>query len=713
MKFTSSVLSENFSIPTKHEVEDKSYFQGLLEFNNDIHKLDVSVACDSYKELTNAILDSSYNTDKIEGSYKSRFITVLDLINKLIETFTTNQVRNISTIKALSEKLSALLNEYEIPLTGSGDKGIYNLSLCNFSKPSSNIEVICDTTIEKFIAKIISISDANRFDANAHVDDADRIFVEGLQNVAKQILTGLSSNEVGSINSAKKMLDIIKSTHNVSYKEGLTGSDVKLAVRNVIDSSIHDIYRIRKNDALIDSCKDIIKNSKDFDKKELATDRYRLMDMVVGRLIEFLRAFTYALESQYHYNIYALKILINFFERNFVAKESGFIHGEEFNSDTLFGNEDLRDFNRTEWLDLSLTTECFEAIKEIDESRRRMMLREAIVLTDDEPYKISRLIAMREAEENRVGDNIKAIFETIKKTIQKFFNDITDKCADLSKRIQDNSNIMNNKITLGKISSKGDIIAGMYRVQQPISIIPFDLESMRDDLKDKKTFFEKRVLSSLQQTSANSRRTVKWDSNMNITDYCKAYFGASFPEDKYPKCEYTGADFESLKKDMIGFVNKATNIKNRINSDITKLEAESKKFSNVAVTPQTDNKQSNDNKPAQDNNKNVSPQNASYLSSMYNSWINEADIETGVSNNTDTESNNKNAEISTLYKNYIECYKDVLFSQITAISFIYSEFSAIINAHLASYGIKPAVTKTDNAVNNGQKQQPQNKEQQK
>ena len=709
MKFNSNVLSERFSISTKHEVENKSYFQRLLEFNDDLHKLEVDAACNTYKSATNAILNADDDTSNIAASCKAKFVSALELINKLIETFTVNQIRKTSTIKALSEKLTTLLNEYEMSLTNSGDKGIYNISLCNFSKPSANITNICDTTIEKFITKIINICNIED-DINAYNYDTERTLVEGLQNTAKQILVGLDGDEVSSINSAKKMLDTIKSTHNVAYKEGLTGSDVKLAVRNLIDMSIYDIYRIRKDDAIIDSCKNAINNT-----KELSEDDYKLIDTVIGRLVEFLRAFTYALESQYNYNIYALKILISFFEKKFVAKESGFIHGEEFNSDTLFGNEDLRDFNRTEWLDLSLYTECFEIIKELDESRRRTILGEAIVLTDDEPHKISRLIAMREAEENRVGANIKAIFETIKKTIQKFFNDITDKCADLSKRIQDNSNIMSNKITLGKISSKGDIIAGMYRVQQSLNIIPFDLESMRDDLKDKKTFFEKRVLQSLQQSSANSKRTVKWDTDMNITDYCKAYFGAPLSEDKYPKCEYTGADFEALKKDMIGFVNKATNIKNRINSDINRLESESKKFTNTTTTdPQPD--ASADNKQTEvkpiPNNKPVSSQNASYFSTMYNSWINEADIEAGTQNNANGESNTSNTEISTLYKNYIECYKDVLFSQITAISFIYSEFSAIINAHLASYGIKPAKSQDNANTNANQNQQPQNKAQQ-
>ena len=47
--------------------------------------------------------------------------------------------------------------------------------------------------------------------------------------------------------------------------------------------------------------------------------------------------------------------------------------------------------------------------------------------------------------------------------------------------------------------------------------------------------------------------------------------------------------------------------------------------------------------------------------------------------------NKSNSEEENAYRVYLECYKDIILSKMTAAEFVYSELSQIINAHCTSY----------------------------
>ena len=382
------------------------------------------------------------------------------------------------------------------------------------------------------------------------------------------------------------------------------------------------------------------------------------------------------------------------------VNEAGWIHGEQFDSDTLFDNEDLRDFNRTEWLDLNLTTECFESKYEILETSKRIALQEALILTDDLPNKFGRLVAMREAEEKKLSERLSNIIEVIRNALNKFMQTVKDKAVQQAAKLKNNATFVTKPIKIEHVKSNGDILAGMYRIQQKINILPFDYNSMKDDLKDKETFFRNRILSGMRNTSQYAKRQLNWNDGMSVVEYCKLYYGASLPEDKYPKCEFTTQDLEINKANIIKFLSTPNNAFS-CKSDLDVLESESKKIARADVVQ---NRQQNtqtatqnaEQKPAATNTNTA--KNEAYFSELYQTWFTEAEIEIGEKPAEAEQNNQEIADRATAYKIYMDTYKDIILSKMTAAEFIYSELTQIINAHAAYYApkAKPAATTQNN-----------------
>lgn len=366
--------------------------------------------------------------------------------------------------------------------------------------------------------------------------------------------------------------------------------------------------------------------------------------------------------------------------------EAGSIHGEPFDSKTLFDNEDLRDFNPSEWLDLSLTTECYELLYENNGFNERVCIKEALILTDNGDMKIKRLNLMREAEQSEYLNKINDIISRIKEIVTRFFSKLSQYNKYRIGFINRNREIIDkNPIKIESCESKGDIIAGMYRLQSNIEIAAFTNELL-NDIKDKNEYFSKYVLGKLKEPSQFAKRRIEF--NNNIVNYCKAYFGAGMNEkDGYPACKFNTRELEVNKNNIVNFVLKSNDFLKNINSDIDKLNNEAKKSVNL------NNQQNNQNATNQTNNTNES-----YYSILYGGFITEADIEVQKTPDNDKENNNTKNDYG--YKIYIDCYKDVLMSKLTAAEFVITELFQIINAHARSYMSKQQADNETNIYNN-------------
>ena len=332
-----------------------------------------------------------------------------------------------------------------------------------------------------------------------------------------------------------------------------------------------------------------------------------------------------------------------------------------------------------------INTGTNDILFELFEFYRTLAKEEASIIIDKYPNKIQRLTTIKEAEVTNAQDSLGKVTENIKKMIDNFYKKLNIRMKYNADYIKRNEQIINKPIALQSVKSNGDILAGMYRIQNPINVVSFN---DKESINSKEDFFQKHLLKDFNQSSQFSKRKVDFDKDSSITDFCKVYYGASMPEEKYKKCEFTQAELNANKPNMIRFLQNTDAFLRGIKSDFDKLNNESTRYlKNSAsnrenIKPETNNNQQNnvENKPA------PSGKNESYYSILFNRYITEAEIEKGkLNNNDDSHNNNVAVNNANTFKMYIDCYRDIFASKLTAAEFITSELSQIIRAHASMF----------------------------
>lgn len=328
---------------------------------------------------------------------------------------------------------------------------------------------------------------------------------------------------------------------------------------------------------------------------------------------------------------------------------------------------------------------------------------EATILTEDYTDKIHRLKVMLEVEKRSFGDKIKMIIENIKKIFTTFFNKLKDKYGANAKFIAKYRKLIEGKPFNfpNSMESKGDVLAGLRRItNDKLDFVPFDYEKMKEDLKDKRVFFEKYIKARLNDNGPH-KREPKWDQDTSIADFCKAYFGAAMPEDKYEKCKYFNDDFEKDKIAIIKFLTESNTFLNALRRDMDTLDVRARdvirsEFNDRSVNTNTSNA------TVQNNVNNV--KNESYYSYLLDRVLYEMEqdkTETGdgkpannaqdnknqgnTNDNGDQKENNETPDEEKAFKVYLDAYRDVILSKITAVEFIVIELMQVIKAHAEIY----------------------------
>lgn len=734
MAFKSSILMES-SLSSKKEESvnsiselannnSESYLYNLLEFNDDIHTIHVKDRCNMYRALKeDAIaMDNGDNSMRAYTAYNEGIISTaiekltdfIEAIIKYIKKF-IKMILNIGSNKKNVEdiKKETKENANKAPVNDNPDDirnwpanktKTFNFKVFNYP----TLDVIDTQKFRDCITGVIKEIE-NVCKGQSNYQNSDNIISEAYSELAKAMQRYRNNSGrkfEGKVENAKALKDFVRTEicfveeKNINYTdyEGIVNAlkyfepklyadkakalvpDLELSIR-MIENNAASLTQMQYSYARALAS-----------KLKCITDEYTWFINYILKMQED--------KSKYMQNMHnKISGVVN------STNESSSIHGEEFTSDTLFANADMDDFNRTEWLDLSLTTESFELKYQMQESYRRIALQEAIIMSDEKPKKFSRLIAMREAETGNLKDKMKAIFERIRKLFAEFASKIKDSNVQITKYIQKNKEFIDKPVKLGNAKSSGDILAGMYRIQQVLPIVPFNYETMKDDLKDKKVFFEKHILQSLKNPSQYTKRKVEWNSNISITEYCKAYYGASMPENKYPKCEFTTAELQTNMANIVKFVQ--TYSGSSYTNDINKLENESKK---VVATPAPTN--------AGTTNIDSSKNESLYYSSLYGTWFNEIQVDKGETpennNSSDNKSDNNNAnsnetskdlDQAAAFKAYSECYNDVFLSKLTATEFIMSELKSLIIAHAESHMNDEQKKNSRNMISGNQNQQ--------
>ena len=372
--------------------------------------------------------------------------------------------------------------------------------------------------------------------------------------------------------------------------------------------------------------------------------------------------------------------------------ESASIHGEPFNSDTLFDNEDYRDFNPSTWLDVQLKTEAYALNYEIREYQRRVALQEALILSDENPMKYQRLIAMREAEETRFQKNAANVFAAVKKALNIFIGKVKDSCNANVAFVKKYKAFIEKPVKIVGIKSKGDILAGANRIKKPTQLVAFDSKTLKDDLVDKETFFKNKVYNNYKETSSFAKRNVTLDDAGEMKKYLMLYFGGAGEE----KLDFETATINANKNLILEFIQSVNSIVAKVNNTLDKIELEMKRAgAEVDKNKPADNKPV-ENKPAEAKPDEAKPaeggeatpkEESAYFSILYENYIyNEADAtdpDKGASGEGENAENS--ADIAKMAQVYLDTYSTILTTQIGCAEFIVKEFMDLMIKHVESY----------------------------
>lgn len=758
--FSINVLKENNtnlnSINTiTNNRSEYDYEYEVLKLNDTVNEMVSDIDCSVYKLAVNDILNENNLSIYYEGALETIKEKLLEIIHKIKEflkkLFGVSEFRQRAAAKKFDEEqrrtnnFSGDFNQEDFNKTWENYKNTddYKSNSYNEREAKNRAEQDAKRKVNELKDKTFTFPICTYPSPNDIDDQAVRSSIAMICNYISEICDGKDIPEQGDELLAVSFAALARKTKGTrsdyrgkvnnrkSYEEYVNTNVIYINNVAMTFNEWHKrIYQTRSNlykDFVNKKTEGInedltkVENKLKTSKNTISPEAYK----IAARYLKYIKEITEAwawfitkISNTHTKNMELIvmrynKIMNNAYKPSSVV-ESSYIHGEPFNSDTLFDNEDLRDFNRTEWLDLELTTECYAVKSAMIDYRHRVMLQEALILTDDAPNKIKRLIVMKEAETGRIADAISNILTKIKKIIDKFLASIKDRYGANAQFLRKYKNEIAKEINKNaKISSKGDIIAGMYRVQDGVEFIDYNYETLKDDLQDKDAFFKKYVQPKLNKTSNYAKRKLDEYKDNNIIGYCKVYYGGNVTGENVNPCEFNGQEIQENKDNIIKFLQNSNTFVNSVKSDINKLEEMSKKISIEQKKSDSNsqssnnnstesNQQSDNNSSSNSNNNSSNNTNESYYSLIYGRYITEANVDMGESNNSDEDGKNgSNTEVSA-FKVYMDVYKDVLLSKITCIEFIVSELMQILRAHV---GVKDTPKGNNNNQNNNNNQE--------
>lgn len=691
MGFTSSSLLSNNSInyfdenniyeANNSNNKSRPYIYNILEFNENMHKIEIQDEINYYRLLSECYSTSdnsklnSINEAYLED-FKNKIIeiirTIVEWINdNIISIFDINNVTQLRFERArkisknFREGIDSLDKEYTF--TWYMYPSIYGFNnICDdvLSDILKNIDSICngeslnnatDTTLKLAYTKLAAaISHCTKSDKAATI----RSLYKGPIETFNQFKIFINSNILYKFKEKRSYTSWIDDANTIKSVDKNTLRKKITSISNRLNSYERKINKIS-----------------DLDNSQRSNIRTYL-----NQVKSITNAYEWFLNNLMKIRSEHMKYIVSTYRRisanNNINLESGMIHGEEFNSDTLFDNEDLRDFNRTEWLDLSLESEMYAMDYELDEVFRRSALNEALIRTDSN-YTFQSLLEL-----NKIStDKVKAIVIEIIKNIKRFFDEhissLRDKYSKEAKYIAKNSNAFDKPFKV-EVESYADLFAGMSRIQANIDPKPYNYSTMKDDLKNTKTFFIKYIKPEMERyaSSIKGQRVVKWNDDMSISEYCNMFFGNKIPnqEKKYS----FSVDILNANKDKIkNYVSNPNKILLGIRSDISKLEVNARRASAGMTTSWATTSK---------NNPNTESKSESFYSYLYDEWFNEAEIENKDQDNKsipeNKEKKDNDVNEATAVKVYISCYKEVYTAKLNACRFILSEFSELVHAHI-------------------------------
>lgn len=703
MAFVSSILTdrENISTLSSNNISsikemtlgsDDSYIYSVLEFNEKLHCIDIEDKISYYRALVESI---NGNKSELEAIYESM---IVDAIKRIIKVITT-------IIDWIKDKLTSI---FEINTISQREFNMRKKSSKSFTK---NVNLEKEYTFTCFNYPMF-----NRIDSRI-CDNALKEIFENIEDICNgKDLPEASETTLKLAYSklAKSIEDDVRSSATSEIRTNYTGPRedregfVKFISNNIIFRDRKHMPYYRWKDMYIDTVVDISKTAID-DKMRYITDKLQDTKERVSRIetldqLQRSNLSTYiaqanAIVRSYEWFLYSvinmrrshmreiIRVYNNIIRNDEDINESGIIHGEPFNSDTLFDNDDYRDFNRTEWIDLKLEAELYSMSHNLAEGYKEAALKEALILTENnsQSTKYVQLHELNAETWQKAKLAVEVAIRNIIKFLDKAIAIVIDKINPSTLYVKANENQIRGNIFAIKATSKIDLFNGIGRIKEDIRPVPYDYNKLKDDLESVNTFFKKHILPELERSSIRMHNDIKYNDQMGINKYMHMYYGLS-NGDSQQDIEFGAAMLEKNKSMMIDYILSPNRLFATLRSDLSQLEINAKKASSAISKPAEPSAQNTevDNKTS---NENIDTANhEAVYSYLYNSWLTEADINNGsipTANSVET-----GVSKDTAIRNYISAYKLVYTAKINAARSIISEFGGIMKAHVEHYSPK-------------------------
>lgn len=717
MNLNVSVLTKESALDTvsKNSKTNTSALYEMLSFDEEIHKLKIESACNYYKHLLFCSLDES----KIEVLEESLKDTIKVYVDDLIEN-----VRNFfAKLFGNNSKLKSKVNN----VRNMNQMAINNIDKIKTDEFTINQVDFIDINSVKFGAGTFDIlfdEYKKAFEDIITMDISGNGIPDDIVEAVKTLITscnGLIIREL-SLKIDQDQEDYIK----------VSSDGIRVAYPKV--SFVEKVYnreqlkqRLQVTNSIIPAVEEAIKSTQKLEvnaermMKGFINDLYRedkkasKHASAINRVTNyFIKGITELAKLNYHYLNTILNseyVIARAASNNDIKNEVALIHGEEFTGNTLFDNEDIRDFNRTDWMDIALQSEV-DFNKSCREAYREAYMKECIMYMD-ESTSMKKLNSIIEAMDARVKEAFdRNFFQGIIEMVKEWFRKISEKINLDKPYLNKYKDIIINKpnpSAFNQIQTTGWIFRGPGNIKHfndAIKSVNFDYPNKKEIYMDKNKLFADLLTTNL----FNKENMPTYDPSNSYIDWLKEYFGAPCGK----TINVNDPDVSDMSK-LFDFVFDVKVLKNDIDRNLDDIKRKANSKDAMAPAAQAQNapqptEQSSGTTSTTNTQNTATPQKEYAYSLVYDTYFTEATLPSQTTDPNAEAVNDKQKAMDdkqtkkdflTCKKNFVSVMNDIIRAELTAIEFIRKEYMEIIRFKVKHYDPSSAQVKSE--INQQQK----------
>lgn len=274
------------------------------------------------------------------------------------------------------------------------------------------------------------------------------------------------------------------------------------------------------------------------------------------------------------------------------ATKEAFIHGLEVDAESIFDNgTDDGEFNRTEWMDLTLEN-AYELDKVLKYVGVHQYLQEAQVLLDPDSS-FEDMIHIQEAVVNRIKNAVNKAIQAVKQLVNKFIEKVRAIGRNHTPYLKKYKETILNQRPKSEVVKIRDFETAMKRIMN--SAVPNvqynQLKNALNNIQPDQA--EQAVFDKIIKGRLPDFNSVQSGPNDSIADICKIYFCCS---EQAPMIERDMQTFNMT--DIYNFLIDTDKIVNQIKKDMKSLETNANMLA-TAAEKENPQQQTNNSQPAQ------------------------------------------------------------------------------------------------------------------